>query len=121
MDTRKKHSNTTIHDNIRGIETCTIIYMVLFICNCEFDTDKLERALSSLIDIIFSGGFNFYHKYEVQWRPGIGPSHKANHPGIWTTFSKSRIFPHSHNVLSDSESGPTRDSGHGPPFFSPKS
>ena len=65
MDTRKKHSNTTIHDNVRGIETCTIIYIVLFICTCEFDTDKLERAVSSLIDIIFSGGFSFYHKYEV--------------------------------------------------------
>ena len=37
--------------------------MVLFICNR--DTDKLERALSSLIEIIFTGGFNFYHKYEV--------------------------------------------------------
>ena len=36
--------------------------MVLFICNYEFDTDELDRAL---IDIIFSGGFNFYHKYEV--------------------------------------------------------
>ena len=34
---------------------------------------------------------------------------------------RSQIFPHSHNVLSDSESGPTRDSGHGLPFFSPKS
>ena len=39
--------------------------MVLFICNYEFDTDKLERALSSLIDIIFSGGLSFYHKYEI--------------------------------------------------------
>ena len=36
--------------------------MVLFICNYEFDTDKLERALSSLIDILFSGG---YHTYDV--------------------------------------------------------
>ena len=25
----------------------------------------LERALSSFIDIILSGGFSFYHKYEV--------------------------------------------------------
>ena len=41
------------------------IYMVAFVCNDEFDADKLERALSSLIDIIFSGGFSFYHKYEV--------------------------------------------------------
>ena len=55
MDTREKHSNTTIHDNIRDIETCTIIIIiVLFICNFEFDAEKLERALSSLIDIIFS-------------------------------------------------------------------
>ena len=52
----------TIHGNIRGLETCTIIYMVLFICNYESDAEKLEQALSSLIDIIFSGG---YHKYEV--------------------------------------------------------
>ena len=65
MDTGKKHTNTTIHDNIRGIETCTLIYMVLFICNYECDTDQLERALSSLIEIIFSGGFSFYQKYEV--------------------------------------------------------
>ena len=65
MDTRKKHSNTTIHDNIRGIETYKIIYMALFICNYEFDKDKLERALSSLNDIIVGGGFSFYHKYEV--------------------------------------------------------
>ena len=42
-----------------------IYSMVLFICNYEFDTDKLERALISLIDIIFSGRFNFYHKYKV--------------------------------------------------------
>ena len=62
----------------------------------------------------------FYHVY-IQWRPGIGPPHKADHPGIRTTFFQSQIFPHLHNVLSDSESGPTRDSGHGPPFFSPKS
>ena len=53
----------------------------------------------------------------IQWRPGIGPPHKADHPGIRTTFFQSQIFPHSHNVLSDSESGPTRDSGHGPPFL----
>ena len=52
----------TIHGNIRGLETYTIIYMVLFICNYEFVAEKLERALSSLIDIIFSG---VYHKYEV--------------------------------------------------------
>ena len=39
--------------------------MVLLICNYEFDTDKLEQALSSLIDIIFSGGFSFYHIYEL--------------------------------------------------------
>ena len=39
--------------------------MVLFICNNEFDTDELERALSSVIDITFSGGFSFYHNYEV--------------------------------------------------------
>ena len=66
MDPRKKHSNTTIHDNIRGIETYKIIYMALFICNYyEFDKDKLERALSSLNDIIVRGGFSFYHKYEV--------------------------------------------------------
>ena len=58
---------------------------------------------------------------QLQWRPGIGPPHKADNPGIRTTFFQSQIFPHSHNVLSDSESGPTRDSGHGPPFFSPKS
>ena len=58
---------------------------------------------------------------QVQWRPGIGPPHKADHPGIRTTFFQSQIFPHSHNVLLDSESGPTRDSGHGPPFFSLKS
>ena len=58
---------------------------------------------------------------QLQWRPGIGPPHKADHPGIRTTFFQSQIFPHSHNVLSDSESGPTRDLGHGPPFFSPKS
>ena len=50
----------------------------------------------------------------VQWSPGIGPPQKANHPGIRTTFFQSQIFPHSHNVLSDSESGPTRDSGHEP-------
>ena len=56
-----------------------------------------------------------------QWRPGIGTPHKADHSRIRTTFFQSQIFPHSHNVLSDSESGPTRDSGHGPPFFSPKS
>ena len=37
----------------------------MVICNYEFDTDKLERALSFLIDIIFSGGFNLYNKYEV--------------------------------------------------------
>ena len=55
MDSRKQHSNTTIHDNIRGIVTCTIIYMVLFIFNYEFNPDNLVRALSSLIDIIFSG------------------------------------------------------------------
>ena len=57
----------------------------------------------------------------IQWRPGIGPPHKADHPGIRTTFFQSQIFPHSHNVLSNSESGPTRDLGHASPFFSPKS
>ena len=40
-------------------------HIVLFICNYEFNTDKLERAQSSLIDIILSGGFSFYYKYEV--------------------------------------------------------
>ena len=65
MDTRKKHANTTIHDNIRGTEKCKIIYMVLFTCNYGFDTDKLERAPSYLIDIILGGEFSFYHKYEV--------------------------------------------------------
>ena len=30
------------------------IIMVLFICNYVFDAEKLERALSSFIDIIFS-------------------------------------------------------------------
>ena len=71
---------------------------------------------------IRSGYVTFMSKYGVffirlQWRPGIGPPHKADHPGIRTTFFQSQIFPHSHNVLSDSESGPTRNSGHGPPFF----
>ena len=66
-------------------------------------------------------GHNVRGPLKVQWRPGIRPPHKADHPGIRTTFFQSQIFPHSHNVLSDSESGPTRDSGHGPPFFSPKS
>ena len=65
-------------------------------------------------------GIYFLIKFNIQWRPGIGPPHKADHPGIRTTFFQSQIFPHSH-VLSDSKSGPTRDSGHGPPFFSPKS
>ena len=55
MNTREKNSNTTIHDNIRDIETCTIIIIIeLFICNYEFYAEKLERAPSSLIDIIFS-------------------------------------------------------------------
>ena len=57
---------------------------------------------------------------EIQLRPGIGSLHKAEHPVISTTFGQSRIFPHPHNALLDLESGPTRDSGHGPPFFSPK-
>ena len=65
MDPSKKNSNATIHNNFRCIETCTIIYMVLFICSYELDAEILEQALSSLIDIIFSGGFSFYHKYEV--------------------------------------------------------
>ena len=53
----ERNTNTIIEDNIRGIETCTIIYiiMVLFICNYEFDADNLEQALSSLIDKMFSG------------------------------------------------------------------
>ena len=66
MDTRKKHSNTIIHENIRGIETDAQAYiMVLLMCIYEFDADKLEQDQSSLIDIIFSGGFSYYHKYEV--------------------------------------------------------
>ena len=43
----------SIHVNIRVKETCTIIYMVLFICNYDFAAEKSERALSSLNDIIF--------------------------------------------------------------------
>ena len=42
------------------------MYMVLFINNYEFDAEKLERALSSLIDIIFSiRWIQYLHKYEV--------------------------------------------------------
>ena len=51
-------------------------------------------------------GIPIFILVHVQWRPGIGPPHKADHPGIRTTFFQSPIFPHSHNVLSDSESGP---------------
>ena len=57
---------------------------------------------------------------EIQLRPGIGTPHKTDRPVISTTFGQCRIFPHSRNALLDLESGPTRDSGHGPPFFSPK-
>ena len=42
-------------------------------------------------------------------------------PRIRTTFSQSQFFGNSKIVSSDSKSGPTRDSGHGPLFFSPKS
>ena len=59
MDTRKKHYNKTIHLNIRGMEICTIIYMVLFICNNDFDAEKSERALSSFNDIIFQWWIQF--------------------------------------------------------------
>ena len=52
----------TIHGDNKVIKTCTFIYMVLFISNYEFDA---EPASISLIDIIFSGGFSFYHKYKV--------------------------------------------------------
>ena len=52
MDTGEKHSNTTIRYNI--IDMHNHYYMVLFFCNYEFDAEKLEQALSSLIDMIFS-------------------------------------------------------------------
>ena len=52
----------------------------------------------------------------IQWRPGMDRL-----IGIQTTFFQSQIFSHSHNVLSDSESGLTCDSRHGPPFFGPES
>ena len=51
-------------------------------------------------------------KLSVQWRPGIGPPHKTDHSGIRSTFSQSQMFPNSHNVLSDSESRPIRDTDH---------
>ena len=82
-------------------------YAVLFVC--------LIRAPS--VGGIFSMFRNPWPKriclasftFNIQWRPGIGWPHKADHPGMRTTFSQSQFFPHSHNVLAVSESGPTRD------------